>query len=379
MAQRRVGIIIHGATGRIGSTQHLRALLAIRGDGGVALRNGDRLVPDPLLAGRDPVKLKALADAHGGLRWTTELDTALSGDDAVFMECTASGFRVKLVERAIAAGKHVHIEKPTAPTLAEAVTLARMADAAGVKHAVVQDKLFLPGFAKLCMLREAGFFGRMLSVRLESGWFVFDGTMQAAQRPSWNYRSATGGGLALDMLSHYRYMIEGLAAPFVRVACLTATHIPERIDERGERYQVDVDDSVYCVAQLADGIACTITASWATRVRRDDLIQVQIDGTQGSAVAGGHRCVTQGLVNTPSPRWNTEAGQSSDFRTQWTEVPDTGPFTSSFRLVWERFLRHLGEDAPCPTLWDGARMVQLAEACHRSSRGEGWVDLPALA
>ncbi len=377
MAQRRVGIIIHGATGRIGSTQHLRNLLAIRADGGVLLRNGDRLLPDPLLSGRNPAKLKALAEANGGLRWTTELDTALSGDDEVFMECTASGFRVPLVERAIAAGKHIHIEKPTAPSLAEAVALAGLADVAGVKHAVVQDKLFLPGFSKLRLLRDAGFFGRMLSVRLESGWFVFDGTLQPGQRPSWNYRSP-GGGLAFDMLSHYRYMIEGLAAPFVRVACLTTTAIPERIDERGERYRVDVDDSVYCVAQLADGIACTISASWATRVRRDDLIQVQIDGTQGSAVAGGHRCVTQALVNTPSPRWNTEAGQESDFRTQWAEVPGIGPFGSSFRLVWERFLRHLGEGGPCPTLWDGARMVQLAEACQRSSRGEGWVELPAL-
>jgi len=379
MTARRVGIIIHGATGRIGSTQHLRNLLAIRDAGGIALRSGERLVPDPLLAGRDAARLKALADANGGLRWTTELDSALSGDDAVFMDCSAGGHRVALVERAIAAGKHVHIEKPTAPSLAEAVALARKADAAGVRHAVVQDKLFLPGFAKMRLLRDAGFFGRMLSVRLESGWFVFDGTTQPAQRPSWNYRSATGGGLAFDMLSHYRYMIEGLAAPFVRVACLTATHIPERIDERGERYRVDVDDGVYCIAQLADGVACTITASWATRVRRDDLIQVQIDGTLGSAVAGGHRCVTQALANTPSPRWNTETGQAADFRTQWAEVPDTAPFASSFRSVWERFLRHLGEGAPCPTLWDGARMVQLAEACHRSSRGEGWVELPALA
>jgi len=331
MAERRVGIIIHGATGRIGSTQHLPGLLAIRDAGGVALRNGDRLVPDPLLAGRDSAKLKALAAAHGGLRWTTELDTALSGEDAVFMDCAASGFRVALVERAIAAGKHVHIEKPTAPSLAEAVALARLADAAGVKHAVVQDKLFLPGFAKLNMLRRAGFFGRMLSVRLESGWWVFDGTLQPAQRPSWNYRSAAGGGRALDMFAHYRYMIEGLAAPFVRVACLTTTQIPERIDEGGARYRVDVDDSVYCVAQLADGISCTITASWATRVRRDDLIQVQIDGTLGSAVAGGHRCVTQALANTPSPRWNTGA-KEPDFSAQWAEVPDTGPSGSSFRM-----------------------------------------------
>jgi predicted dehydrogenase len=378
MTERRVGIIIHGATGRIGSTQHLPGLLAIRDAGGVELANGDRLVPDPLLAGRDGGRLKALAAAHGGLRWTTELDTALSGGDAVFMDCAASGFRVALVERAIAAGKHIHVEKPTAPSLAEAVALARLADAAGVRHAVVQDKLFLPGFAKLAMLRRAGFFGRMLSVRLESGWWVFDGTAQPAQRPSWNYRGATGGGLALDMFAHYRYMIEGLAAPFVRVACLTATHIPERIDERGERYRVDVDDSVYCVAQLADGIACTITASWATRVRRDDLIQVQIDGTLGSAVAGGQRCVTQGLVDTPSPRWNTGAAEP-DFRTQWAAVPDSAPSTGSFRMVWERFLRHLGEGAPCPTLWDGARMTQLSDACYRSSRGEGWVDLPALA
>ena len=258
------------------------------------------------------------------------------------------------------------------------MALAQAADAAGVKHAVVQDKLFLPGFAKLRMLREAGFFGRLLSIRLESGWFVFDGTVLAAQRPSWNYRATTGGGLALDMLSHYRYMIEGLAAPFRRVACLCSTAIPERIDERGERYRVDVEDQVHCVAELEGGIACTIGASWATRVRRDDLIQVQIDGEAGSAVAGGHRCVTQAAVNTPSPRWNTERGQAQDFRTQWAEVPDTAPFASSFRLVWERFLRHLGEGAPCPTLWDGARMVQLAEACLRSSRGEGWVALQAL-
>src|SRR6185312_15900368 len=299
MGERRIGVIINGATGRMGTTQHMAHLLAIAAEGGLKLRNGDRLVPELLLVGRDEGRLRTLAETHGGQRWTTDLDTALAGPDTIFMECAATGGRPERVRRAIAAGKHIYIEKPTAPTVEEAMALARAAHAKGLKHGVIQDKLFLPGFAKLMMVKHSGFLGRILSVRVDAGSWVFDGTMQPCPRPSWNYKRSEGGGLALDMMAHWRYMIDRLAAPITGVCALMATAIPTRVDEHGETYAVDAEDTVHALLHLAGGAVGVITNSWATRVRRDDTMVVQIDGTAGSAVAGRNRCYTQAAVNTP--------------------------------------------------------------------------------
>src|SRR6476646_1315074 len=253
MADRRIGVIINGATGRMGATQHVTNLLAIAAEGGQPLRNGDRLVPDLLLVGRDAGRLEALSAVHNGLRWTTNLAEALSGPDAIFMDCAATGGRPARVRQAIAAGKHIHIEKPIAPTVEEAMSLAHAAHAAGVKHGVIQDKLFLPGFAKLLFVRNAGFLGRLLSIRIDAGSWIFDGKVQECQRPSWNYKRAEGGGIALDMMAHWRYMIDRLAAPVTDVCAMMATAIPERVDERGETYTVDAEDTSHALLRLAGG------------------------------------------------------------------------------------------------------------------------------
>jgi predicted dehydrogenase len=301
MGDRRIGIIINGATGRMGTTQHMANLLAIAAEGGLPLRNGDRLIPELLLVGRDAARLKALAAAHGNQRWTTSLDDAFAGPDAIFMDCAATGGRPARVRQAIAAGKHIHIEKPTAPTVDEAMSLARAANAAGLKHGVIQDKLFLPGFAKLLFVKNAGFFGRILSVRIEAGSWIFDGKTQACQRPSWNYKRAEGGGIALDMMAHWRYMIDRLAAPVTGICALMATATPERVDEQGRTYKVDAEDTSHALLQLEGGAVGVITNSWATRIKRDDTMMVQIDGTLGSAVSGRFRCFTQAAVNTAAP------------------------------------------------------------------------------
>jgi len=382
MGERRIGIILHGATGRMGTNQHLRrALLALRDEGGLALANGDRLVPDPILVGREPGKLSALASALKIERWTTDLDAALSDrGDTIFFDCAATGTRPALAKRAIAAGKHIYIEKPTAPTLAEALELARLATRAGLKNGVIQDKLFLPGLQKLKLLRDSGFFGQILAVRLEFGYWIFDGEQQPAQRSSWNYKKREGGGLVLDMYSHWRYIIDRLIAPATRISALIKTHVPRRRDERGEPYAVDVEDGAYALLELEGGIPVTLTSSWATRVRRDDLMTIQIDGTAGSAVAGLHHCRIQPLAATPKPQWNPDAPQSMNFHEQWQLVPDNAVYPSSFRRCWELFLRHVAEDAPfVPTLLEGAKGVQLAEAAYQSARDRRWIDLPALA
>ena len=254
MGERHIGVIINGATGRMGTTQHMANLLAIAAEGGLALRNGDRLIPDLLLVGRDAGRLQTLAAANGNQRWTTSLGEALAGPDAIFMDCAATGDRPARVRQAIAAGKHIHIEKPTAPTVEEAMSLARAAHAAGVKHGVIQDKLFLPGFAKLLFVRNAGFLGRILSIRIDAGSWIFDGKVQECQRPSWNYKRAEGGGIALDMMAHWRYMIDRLAAPVTGVCALMATAIPERVDEQGRSYTVDVEDTSHALLQLAGGV-----------------------------------------------------------------------------------------------------------------------------
>ena len=325
MAQRRIGVIINGATGRMGTTQHMANLLAIAAEGGLPLASGDRLVPELLLVGRDADRLKALARAHGKLRWTTSLDEAFGGPDQVFMDCAATGGRPARVRRAIAAGKHVFIEKPTAPTVEEAMALARLAERAGLRHGVIQDKLFLPGFAKLLALSQSGFFGRILSVRIDAGSWIFDGTSRECQRPSWNYRKAEGGGLALDMMAHWRYMIDRLAAPVTAVCALTSTAIPSRVDEQGRAYAVDAEDTSYALLRLAGGAVGMIANSWATRPRRDDTMVVQIDGTEGSAAAGRFRCFTQSAAETPEAFTAAARPGGVDLMAHWQEVPDAGP------------------------------------------------------
>jgi predicted dehydrogenase len=379
MANIHIGVIINGATGRMGTTQHMAHLLAIAQEGGLKLKNGDRLIPELTLVGRDAGRIKALAAAHGVKRATTSLDEALAGPDRIFMDCSATGGRPERVRKAIAAGKHIHIEKPTAPTVEEAMDLARLAHKAGLKHGVIQDKLFLPGFAKLLFVRNAGFFGRILSVRVDAGSWIFDGTTQECQRPSWNYRKRDGGGLALDMMAHWRYMIDRLVAPITEVSALMTTAIPERVDEQGKRYTVDAEDTVYALLKTKDGAVGQITNSWATRPRRDDTMMVHIDGTQGSASAGRFRCVTQAAVNTPEAFIKAARPGGVDLQAHWEEVPDTVDMAPPFRQCWEIFLRHVGEDAPYrPTLVEGAKAVQLADLAYRSVAERRWIDVPEL-
>lgn len=381
MAVRTIGIVVEGATGRLGTTQHLRSLMAIGGEGGLPLANGDRLVPQPLLLGRDPQKLTALAAAQGGLKWSTDRDACLADPGiAIYFDASATGGRAERAAQAIAAGKHLYLEKPVAGTLDEALRLAGAAGRAGLKNGVVQDKLFLPGLLKMKKLFDAGWFGRVLSVRLDFGWWVFDGEPYPAQRPSWNYKKATGGGLVLDMFAHWRYVFDRLLGEIRSVLCHTATALPTRRDEAGQSYPVDVEDHAFALFELAGGVPAQVSSSWASRVKRDDLLQIQVDGTQGSAVCGLHRCFLQPLLATPKPFFDAERPQAMAFGQQWQEMPDIEPFRSSYRAGWELFLRHVAEDTPFPSpLLEGAKGVQLAEACHQSHRERRWIDLPPLA
>jgi predicted dehydrogenase len=380
MPQHKIGIVIDGATGRLGTTQHLRALLAIRGEGGLPLANGDRLMPQPLLLGRNPEKLAALADKSGGLKWSTDRDACLADPATdIYFDATATGGRPERARSAFDAGKHVYLEKPIAENLEDALSLARAAERAGRKGGVVQDKLFLPGLKKLRRLYEADFFGRVLSVRLDFGWWVFDGALTPAQRPSWNYRRATGGGLILDMFAHWRYIFDRLLGPIAAVSCRHMTAQPRRIDESGKPYDVDVEDHAFAMFELEGGVLAQIGSSWASRVRRDDLLQIQVDGTLGSAVAGLHRCFIQPAVATPKPFFSPEQPQAMVFDEQWQEMPEVEPFENGYRAGWELFLRHVAEEAPFPApLLEGAKSVQLAEACYQSHRERRWVELERL-
>ena len=381
MAQQRLGLIMHAVTGRMWYNQHLvRSILAIRDQGGLALGNGDRLVLDPIIVGRDRDKIQALAEKHSIPRWTTDLDAALANpDDSVFFDAGTTLMRAELLEKALAAGKHVYCEKPISDDLEVAVRLAKTARASGLKHGVVQDKLFLPGLLKLKMLRDSGFFGKMLSVRGEFGYWVFEGDWQPAQRPSWNYRKGDGGGIILDMLCHWRYVLDNLFGEVKAVSCLGATHIPERVDEKGKRFQADTDDAAYATFELEGGVVAQINSSWTTRVRGDDLVTFHVDGTHGSAVAGLHKCWTQHRVNTPKPVWNPDQPQTMNFFGDWEEVPDNWPAQNGFKAQWEMFLRHVAEDAPWPYgLEAGAKGVQLAELGLKSWAERRWLDVPRL-
>ena len=380
MGNRTIGVLIEGATGRLGATQHLRSLMAIRSEGGLPAANGDRLVPEPVLLGRNPAKLAALAEANGGLRWSTDRDACLADPDiAIYFDASATGGRRARIGAALGAGKHVYVEKPLAESLADALDLARRAERAGLKNGVVQDKLFLPGLTKLRKLYEADFFGRVLSVRLDFGWWVFDGTLYPAQRQSWNYRKATGGGLILDMFAHWRYIFDRLLGEIKAVSCRHITALPERRDESGNPYRVDVEDTAFAIFELAGGVLAQVGASWASRVKRDDLLQIQVDGTRGSAVCGLHRCFLQPLVATPKPFFDPERPQPMVFDEQWQEMPDVEPGRNGYRAGWELFLRHVAEDTPFPSRFlEGAKSVQLAEACYQSNRERRWIDLLEL-
>ncbi|CAN7462097.1 Gfo/Idh/MocA family protein [Devosia sp. LjRoot3] len=381
MAEKRIGIIMHGVTGRMGYNQHLvRSILAIRDQGGIALANGDRLVVDPIIVGRDADKIERLAKKHNIARWGSDLDAALANpDDTIFFDAGTTLMRAGLLEKALAAGKHVYCEKPTSDDLEVAVNLAKTARASGLKHGVVQDKLFLPGLMKIKMLKDSGFFGDILSVRGEFGYWVFEGDWQKAQRPSWNYRKNDGGGIILDMLCHWRYVLDNLFGEVKAVSCLGATHIPERVDEQGKRFKCDTDDAAYATFELEGGVIAQINSSWTTRVRRDDLVTFHVDGTKGSAVAGLHKCWTQHRVNTPKPVWNPDQPQTMNFFNDWEEVPDNWPADNGFKVQWEMFLRHVAEDAPWPYgLEAGAKGVQLAELGLKSWAERRWLDVPKL-
>jgi predicted dehydrogenase len=379
--KHRVGLIMNGITGRMGQHQHLiRSILAIRAQGGLRIGHDEVIWPDPILVGRDERRVRAVAEAHGLERWSTDLAACLDDPrDTVYFDAQTTTLRAAALRRAIEAGKHVYCEKPTATSLAEALDLARLAEAAGVKNGVVEDKLFLPGLLKLKRLIDGGFFGRILSIRGEFGYWVFEGDWQASQRPSWNFRREDDGGIVVDMFCHWRYLLDRIFAPVTAVSCLGVTHIPERVDERGRTYAATAEDAAYGTFLLEGGIVAQMNSAWCTRVYRDDLFVLQVDGTEGSAVAGLRECRIQHRGATPRPLWNPDVPNSIDFRAGWQLVPDNADFDNGFKVQWEHFLRHVVRDEPFPwDLRDGARCVQLAELAERSWHEGRWVDVPEL-
>jgi predicted dehydrogenase len=365
VAQRTIRVIMNGVTGRMGYRQHLvRSVLAIRDDGGVSISSGDRITVEPILVGRNAEKLAGLAAEHGVTDFTTNLDEALSDSSApVYFDAQVTSERKKSILKAIGAGKHIYTEKPIAESVDEGVELVTAAQEAGVINGVVHDKLYLPGLVKLKRLIDAGFFGRILSVRGEFGYWVFEGDLLPAQRPSWNYRAEDGGGMVLDMFPHWNYVLENIFGKVQAVTAKAVTHIPERWDEQGRKYAATADDAAYALFELEGNVIAQINSSWAVRVDRGELVEFQVDGTHGSAVAGLFGCRIQPRVSTPMPVWNPDLPTTEDFRSQWEQIPDNAEFTNGFRAQWEQFLSDV--DAGRPHSYDlaaGVRGLQLADA-----------------
>lgn len=381
MSESTIGIIMNGATGRMGYRQHLvRSILAIRDQGGVLLSDGTRVQLEPILVGRNEAKLKELADRHGIEHYTTDLDAALADDRwQIYADFLVTKARVAAIRKAIIAGKAVYTEKPTAETFEEALDLARLAQAAGIKNGVVHDKLYLPGLQKLKRLIDSGFFGRILSVRGEFGYWVFEGDWQPAQRPSWNYRSEDGGGIIVDMFPHWNYVLENLFGRVESVYAKASSHIPTRVDENGSEYAATADDAAYAVFELEGGIVAQLNSSWTVRVNRDELLEFQVDGTHGSAVVGLFGCKIQPRNGTPKPTWNPDIADTHDYAGDWLDVPDNDVFENGFKTQWEEFIRHVAEDAPNNfDFLAGARGVQLAEQGLLSSQTGRRIDLPVV-
>ena len=373
---------MNGVTGRMGTNQHLmRSIVEIIRQGGLRISEARTVMPDPVLVGRNPEKLKKLVDLSGIAHWTTDLASVLSDDRySVYFDAQTTSLRADAVKRAIAAGKHVYCEKPTAERLEDAVELYRLARDAGVKHGVVQDKLWLPGLRKIRRLRDDGFFGRILSVRGEFGYWVFEGHRGRLQRPSWNYRKEDGGGIILDMLCHWRYVLDNLVAPVRAVSCVGATHIPKRWDETGRPYNCTAEDAAYATFELEGGIVAQFNSSWCVRVRRDDLATFQVDGTVVTAVAGLRKCWVQSRSQTPRAVWSPDLDAPISYTDGWQEVPGDPSWDNAFKSQWELFLRHVACDEPFRwDLLEGAKGVQLAHLGMESWAKRAWVDVPALA
>ncbi|MDP1588787.1 MAG: Gfo/Idh/MocA family oxidoreductase [Prosthecobacter sp.] len=383
METKRIGIIMNGVTGRMGTNQHLiRSIKAIRDQGGLRVNDDLTLMPDPILTGRNHDKLQALAQRTGVSRFTTDVDAALANkEDTIFFDASGTLQRAGFIEKAVTAGKAIYCEKPTAVETSEALRLAKLCEDAGVKNGCVQDKLWLPGIRKFRTLRDQGFFGRILSVRGEFGYWVFTGEDgdQPAQRPSWNYRKEDGGGIIVDMLCHWRYVIDNLFGKVKAVSCLGATHLPKRLDERGKSYACTSDDACYATFECEDDVICQFNSSWTVRVRRDDLLTMQVDGTHGSAIVGLRKCWVQSIGTTPRPTWNPDIDQPIDFFGGWQEVPDATTYDNAFKIQWEEFLKHVAIDTPFPwTLREGAKGVQLAELGLQSWEQRKWLPVTAL-
>jgi predicted dehydrogenase len=378
---RRIGVIVDGASGRLGTRQHLiRSLLAIAGEGGLTLADGSRLVPEPMLLGRDEGRVRARAEELGGLRWSTDRAACLSDPaNAVYFDASVTGGRFARAMQAVAAGRHVYLEKPIAETLSEATALHAAAEAAGIRHGLVCDKLHLTGVRQLTALRDSGFFGRVHSMRLEYGFWVFDGTDRPCQRSSWNYRRASGGGIVLDMFTHWYYLTARLAGPPSSVSCVLSTRTGRRIDEAGVSYDVDVEDEVFAHVRTRDGAMVSLFSSWAMRAGGPDMFGIQIDGSDGSAIAGVHDCRIQAAAETPTPVWDADDPEAhcAGLAETWRPAPDAGPPVNGYRAGWEAFLRHVaGEDGfPC-TLAEGVHALRFIDACYESARTRQWIDIP---
>jgi len=383
MEVRTVGVILNGVTGRMGTNQHLeRSILAIMAQGGVKVSDDLTLMPDPILTGRNESKLLALAERYDVKKYTTNLDEALADPHyQIFFDSSSTQYRKPFVEKAVEAGKAIYCEKPTATTTEDALELYRICKDAGLKNGVVQDKLWLPGLRKFQMVKEQGLFGRILSVRGEFGYWVFEGDVpdQPVQRPSWNYRSEDGGGIAIDMHCHWRYVIDNLFGNVKAVSCRLATHIPERVDEQGKAYACTADDSAYATFELENDTLCHFNSSWCVRVRRDDLLVMQVDGTEGSAIVGLRKCFVQPHSMTPKAIWNPDIDSPLSYYDQWAEVPDAAVYENAFKVQWELFLRHVALDEPFRwTLLEGAKGVQLAERSLASHSERRWIDIEDL-
>lgn len=381
MKQHTIGIIMNGVTGRMGTNQHLlRSIASIIQQGGVKVGTGETIMPDPILVGRDENKLTKLCQLSGVTKMTTNLDQVLSDPYyTLYFDSQTTPRRADAVRKAVAAGKHIYCEKPIAIDTKEALELYALCKAAGVKNGVVQDKLWLPGILKLKRLIQQGFFGKILSVRGEFGYWVFEGDSIPAQRPSWNYRKEDGGGIIVDMLCHWRYVLDNVFGNVKAVSCLGATHIPERVDEQGNRYTCTADDAAYASFELENDIIAHFNSSWTVRVRRDDLLALQVDGTKGSAVAGLRECYIQHYGNTPKPVWNPDITQPINFYEGWGKVPEQEAYENAFKVQWELFLKHIVKGDPFPwDLHEGAKGVQLAEKGLESWAKKCWLDIPVL-
>ncbi len=355
----RVTVAVLG-TGRQGNA-HLAALAYLRDSG---LRVGDRTVRvEAALYGRDPQKVKALAERYGVQRTSTQLEELIEAPEvSVVDNCLVNRFHFEPLMHAIRQGKHVLSEKPLTNRLAEGAQLLAAAKAAGVQHGIVQHMRFTPGPARAHELIETGHLGRIFSANVLFGYMV---PQMVTNRPAWFYKQElAGGGIMDDMMTHFFDLLRFLIGPIESVYAATSVAWKQRQDADGRPFPVSVEDVASVTMRFSGGAIGNCFNSWVRR-KHEEIPQFQVDGEDASLLFNFSQLSMLTQASTPVIPFHAKLPQPEpEAGWQRIEVQPRDPFVA----VIESFLSGVVSGEPSGPTWeDAVTNLRLVTAAYRSA------------